>query len=71
MFTTGKCSKIILYNKKMNLQEKAEVIRAIDYENVTHFEEPFVSYIAELWENAGIQEAYERRREYHLIDSAK
>jgi hypothetical protein len=34
-------------------------------------EEPYVSYIADLWQDSGIQEAYERRREYQLTDSAK
>lgn len=29
------------------------------------------SYIADLWNDPGIQEAYERRREYQLTDSAK
>jgi guanine nucleotide-binding protein G(q) subunit alpha len=52
-------------------QEKANVVRAIDYENVSSFEEPYVSYIADLWEDGGIQEAYDRRREYQLTDSAK
>uniref|UniRef100_A0A914I991 Guanine nucleotide-binding protein subunit alpha n=1 Tax=Globodera rostochiensis TaxID=31243 RepID=A0A914I991_GLORO len=33
--------------------------------------EPYVSYIAELWQDPGIQEAYDRRREYQLTDSTK
>ncbi|PAV82432.1 hypothetical protein WR25_27255 [Diploscapter pachys] len=53
------------------LQEKAAVVRAVDFESVTSFEEPYVSYIKELWEDSGIQECYERRREYQLTDSAK
>lgn len=52
-------------------EEKANVVRAIDYENITTFEEPYVSYIADLWTDPGIQEAYDRRREYQLTDSAK
>jgi guanine nucleotide-binding protein G(q) subunit alpha len=52
-------------------QDKANVVRAIDYESVTSFEEPYVSYIKDLWEDAGIQECYDRRREYQLTDSAK
>ena len=47
------------------------MIQAIDYENVTSLEEPFVSYIADLWEDSGIQEAYDRRREFQLTDSAR
>ncbi|KHN76587.1 Guanine nucleotide-binding proteinG(q) subunit alpha [Toxocara canis] len=54
-----------------DLQDKANVVRAIDYENVTSFEEPYVSYIKDLWEDSGIQECYDRRREYQLTDSAK
>ena len=52
-------------------EEKANVVRAIDYENITSFEEPYVSYIADLWQDPGIQEAYDRRREYQLTDSTK
>lgn len=47
------------------------MVRAIDYENISSFEEPYVTYIADLWRDPGIQEAYERRREYQLTDSAK
>lgn len=53
------------------MQDKANVVRAIDYENVTSFEEPYVSYIQDLWEDSGIQQCYDRRREYQLTDSAK
>jgi GTPase SAR1 family protein len=59
------------HHEGAELQEKANVVRAIDYENVTSFEEPYVSFIADLWDDPGIQEAYDRRREYQLTDSAK
>lgn len=52
-------------------QEKAELIRSIDYETVTTFENPYVDAIKKLWSDAGIQECYDRRREYQLTDSAK
>lgn len=52
-------------------KEKAELIRAIDYETVTTFENPYVDAIKDLWSDAGIQECYDRRREYQLTDSAK
>ncbi|KAL1230084.1 Guanine nucleotide-binding protein G(q) subunit alpha [Trichinella pseudospiralis] len=52
-------------------EEKAVIIRAIDYESVTTFEEPYVSYIRDLWNDKGILEVYDRRREYQLTDSAK
>uniref|UniRef100_A0A915J1S9 Uncharacterized protein n=1 Tax=Romanomermis culicivorax TaxID=13658 RepID=A0A915J1S9_ROMCU len=55
----------------MQGKEKANVIRPIDYETVTTFEEPYVSFIKSLWMDAGILEAYDRRREYQLTDSAK
>lgn len=53
------------------LVDKANVVRAIDYESVTSFEEPYVSYMKVLWADQGIQEVYDRRREYQLTDSAK
>lgn len=52
-------------------QEKAELIKEIDYETVTTFEPPYVQAIKDLWSDAGIQECYDRRREYQLTDSAK
>ncbi|KFD58837.1 hypothetical protein M514_00530 [Trichuris suis] len=52
-------------------EEKASIIRAIDCESVTTFEEPYVSYIRDLWHDKGILEVYDRRREYQLTDSAK
>ncbi|XP_018564758.1 guanine nucleotide-binding protein G(q) subunit alpha isoform X2 [Anoplophora glabripennis] len=52
-------------------QDKAELIKSIDYETVTTFESPYVEAIKDLWADAGIQECYDRRREYQLTDSAK
>lgn len=51
--------------------EKADLVRSIDYETVTSFEEPFVNAIKDLWADPGILECYGRRREYQLTDSAK
>ncbi|XP_066993354.1 guanine nucleotide-binding protein G(q) subunit alpha isoform X4 [Anabrus simplex] len=51
--------------------EKAELIRSVDFETVTTFESPYVEAIKDLWGDAGIQECYDRRREYQLTDSAK
>ncbi|XP_055921577.1 G protein alpha q subunit isoform X1 [Eupeodes corollae] len=51
--------------------EGAELISGIDYETVATFEDPYVSAIRNLWADAGIQECYDRRREYQLTDSAK
>lgn len=52
-------------------QEKAELVRSVDFETVTTFESPYVEAIKDLWADAGIQECYDRRREYQLTDSAK
>ena len=46
-------------------------MRGIDYETVTQFVSPYVEAIKELWLDPGIQECYDRRREYQLTDSAK
>lgn len=47
------------------------MIRQVDYETVTTFESQYVDAIRTLWEDPGIQECYDRRREYQLTDSAK
>ncbi|XP_055708183.1 guanine nucleotide-binding protein G(q) subunit alpha isoform X4 [Phlebotomus papatasi] len=52
-------------------QDNAELIRSVDFETVTTFEPPYVQAIKDLWSDAGIQECYDRRREYQLTDSAK
>ena len=52
-------------------QEKAELVRSVDYETVTTFESPYVEAIKDLWNDGGIMECYDRRREYQLTDSAK
>ncbi|RWS30164.1 guanine nucleotide-binding protein G(q) subunit alpha-like isoform X1 [Leptotrombidium deliense] len=51
--------------------ENAELVRSVDYETVTTFDTPYVEAIKSLWSDAGIQECYDRRREYQLTDSAK
>lgn len=50
---------------------KAELVRAVDFETVTTFESPYVEAIKDLWNDVGIQECFDRRREYQLTDSAK
>ncbi|VDP99138.1 unnamed protein product [Trichobilharzia regenti] len=49
----------------------AEAIREIDYETVTTMESQHVVAIKSLWDDPGIKECYDRRREYQLTDSAK
>nr|XP_040564710.1 G protein alpha q subunit isoform X6 [Lepeophtheirus salmonis] len=51
--------------------EKADLVRAVDFETVTTFESPYVEAIKDLWDDSGISECYDRRREYQLTDSAK
>lgn len=46
-------------------------MRDVDYETVTTLDAPYVEAIAALWADPGIQECYDRRREYQLTDSAK
>ena len=46
-------------------------MRAVDFETVTTFESPYVEAIGDLWNDQGIAECYDRRREYQLTDSAK
>jgi guanine nucleotide-binding protein G(q) subunit alpha len=58
-------------NANATLQDKADLIRQVDFETVTTFEPPYVEAIKDLWADAGIQECYDRRREYQLTDSAK
>ncbi|GLH08569.1 hypothetical protein R5R35_013635 [Gryllus longicercus] len=60
----------ISYAESSNI-EKAELIRSVDFETVTTFESPYVEAIKDLWADTGIQECYDRRREYQLTDSAK
>nr|QKY89054.1 Gq alpha [Chiton tuberculatus]QKY89055.1 Gq alpha [Chiton marmoratus] len=52
-------------------QEHANGVKQIDYETVTTFDPQQVTAIKSLWADSGIQECYDRRREYQLTDSAK
>lgn len=52
-------------------EEHANQIRQVDYETVMTFDEQHVEAIQSLWADSGIQECYDRRREYQLTDSAK
>ena len=47
------------------------MVKEVDYEMVTTFEKQYVDAIQLLWADPGIQECYDRRREYQLTDSAK
>lgn len=60
----------IQYSDSNNAQN-ADLVRSIDYENVSSFDAPYADAMKALWEDTGIQECYDRRREYQLTDSAK
>ncbi|EDW90736.2 uncharacterized protein Dyak_GE12482 [Drosophila yakuba] len=51
--------------------ELADLVMSIDYETVTTFEDPYLNAIKTLWDDAGIQECYARRREYQVNDTAE
>ena len=39
----------------MRLQEKADLVKSVDYETVTSFDPPYVEAIKDLWADPGIQ----------------
>ncbi|XP_032722614.1 guanine nucleotide-binding protein subunit alpha-14-like [Lontra canadensis] len=51
--------------------ENAQLIREVEVEKVCALSRDQVEAIKQLWEDPGIQECYDRRREYQLSDSAK
>lgn len=53
------------------LQINANIVREVDVEKVNMFQNPYVDAIKSLWNDPGIQECYDRRREYQLSDSTK
>jgi guanine nucleotide-binding protein G(q) subunit alpha len=61
----------IQYRDKRNEHEHTALVRSVDYETVTTFEPPYIEAIKSLWNDPGIKECYDRRREYQLTDSAK
>ncbi|KAL7025236.1 hypothetical protein ACKWTF_013406 [Chironomus riparius] len=60
----------IEYSDEKNI-EKAQQILSHDLIPTQNVQPSLMCAIKELWADAGIQECYERRREYQLIDSAK
>ncbi|NWH57936.1 GNA14 protein, partial [Geococcyx californianus] len=51
--------------------ESAQMIEEVEVDKVTVLEKNQVEAIKQLWEDPGIQECYDRRREYQLSGSAK
>lgn len=60
----------INYGNSTN-KEKADLIAQVNRDTVTTLECVYAEAIKDLWNDIGIQEAYNRRREYQLTDSAK
>jgi len=60
----------ISYREREN-EENAKLVKEVDFETVTTFEKEYVEAIKSLWADSGLQECYDRRREYQLTDSAK
>lgn len=54
-----------------SLQGNANIVREVDVEKVSMLKNPYVDAIKSLWNDPGIQECYDRRREYQLSDSTK
>ncbi|XP_071751004.1 guanine nucleotide-binding protein G(q) subunit alpha-like [Centroberyx gerrardi] len=50
---------------------RASTVNEVDVEKVTTLTNPYVDAIKSLWNDPGIQECYNRKREYQLSDSAK
>ena len=61
----------IKYHKGDENVANAALVRTVDHETVTSLDPEHVSAIRALWSDPGVQECYERRREYQLTDSAK
>ncbi|KAM4541936.1 guanine nucleotide-binding protein subunit alpha-11 isoform 1-T1 [Odontesthes bonariensis] len=49
----------------------AMIVKEVDIEKINGFDHPYIAAIKTLWADPGIQEAYDRRREYQLSDSTK
>ncbi|XP_006122539.1 guanine nucleotide-binding protein subunit alpha-14 [Pelodiscus sinensis] len=60
----------IQYTSEQN-KENALMIREVEVDKVTSLERKQAEAIKQLWADPGIQECYDRRREYQLSDSAK
>lgn len=65
------CLNVFLYVFILFFQNNALQVREVDVEKVASFDQPYISAIKMLWADPGIQEAYDRRREYQLSDSTK
>ncbi|XP_060693977.1 guanine nucleotide-binding protein subunit alpha-14 isoform X1 [Hemiscyllium ocellatum] len=60
----------VQYKNEQNM-DNANMVREVEVDKVVTFEQKYVEAIKKLWSDPGIQECYDRRREYQLSDSAK
>ncbi|AWP16275.1 Guanine nucleotide-binding protein G(q) subunit alpha [Scophthalmus maximus] len=60
----------IPYKYEQN-RSNAMLVKEVDIEKIAGFDTPYIVAIKCLWSDPGIQEAYDRRREYQLSDSTK
>lgn len=65
------CIKLFSFALFLFSQNNAQLVREVDVEKVSSFDQPYIGAIKMLWADPGIQEAYDRRREYQLSDSTK
>lgn len=52
-------------------ERSAQQLAAVRVEDVKSLEEGVASAISLVWADGGVQQCYQRRREYQLSDSAK
>lgn len=55
----------------LSLQANGTLVNDIEVDKIMSLDEDQVNAIRSLWNDTGIQECYDRRREYQLTDSAK
>eukprot|EP00794_Sanderia_malayensis_P019533 gene19533-21464_t len=61
----------IPYGRPDPNEQHAIAVKNVVNDSVTSLEEHYAAMIKSLWGDSGIQEAYDRRREFQLSDSAK
>uniref|UniRef100_S4RQ31 Guanine nucleotide-binding protein subunit alpha n=1 Tax=Petromyzon marinus TaxID=7757 RepID=S4RQ31_PETMA len=52
-------------------QAHAQLLREVDVEKICSLDKPYIEAVRCLWADPGIEECYDRRREFQLTDSAK
>lgn len=52
-------------------QGHADAVLEVEVDKVETFDEDLAAGIKSLWEDGGVQDCYDRRREYQLSDSTK